>query len=333
MNFGRMPAVAIVCAKNEAPRIGRVLSALVPKIPTLVVNDGSTDDTAYVAQDHGARVLNLPRNLGKGQAMLAGVNAVPNADTILFADADLVGFRPEYVDRLLSPVLNGNYGMIVGMRDYGPQLESVIRRLPLISGERAVRRSLLVGMPAEAWRGFAVETWMNHVVAQSGQRIGTVLLPGTSVVLKWDKGDEGLAPRPRPAEGGNAGLVPPQAGFEQMVTMGAEVVEAHVRAAGYPSTAPLPASLTARKGTSQDVMRALSQTLVETGGPYVRQHLWTPDAQQRVGDAIGRRLSMPLWSIAYIACAGFFGPTVGLAAALGALAYNHRAYLKGRQLI
>ena len=313
MNFGRMPAVAIVCAKNEAPRIGRVLSALIPKIPTLVVNDGSTDDTAYVAQDHGARVLNLPRNLGKGQAMLAGVNAVPNADTILFADADLIGFRPEYVDRLLAPVLNGNYGMIVGMRDYGPQLNSVVQRLPLISGERAVRRSLLLGMPPEAWRGFAVETWMNHVVAQSGQRVGTVSLPGTSVVLKWDKDS---AP-------GNAGLGPQNAGFEQMVTMGAEVVEAHVRAAGYPSLAPLPASLTARKGSSQNVMRALSQTLVETGGPYVRQHLWTPDAQQRVGDAIGRRLSMPLWSIACIACAGFFGPTVGLAAALGALAYNH----------
>ena len=284
-----------------------MLEVLAPTLPTLVVNDGSTDATAQVARAHGANVLSLPRNVGKGQAMLAGVNAVPYADTILFVDADLIGLRPEHIDRIVTPVLNGNYGMVVGMRDYGPQLNSVVKQLPLISGERAVHRSLLTRMPPEAWQGFAVETWMNHVVAQSGMPVGTVPLPGVSVVLKWEKD--------------------PSSGFAQMVNMGAEVVEAHVQAAGYPSLAPLPASLTARKGTSRDVMRALSQTLIETGGPYVRQHLWTPDAQQRVGDAIGRRLSMPLWTIACIACAGLFGPTVGLAAAIGALAYNHRAYL------
>ena len=310
MNFDRTPVVAIICAKNEAQRIGRVLDVLMPKVPTLVVNDGSTDATAQIARQHGARVLSLPRNVGKGQAMLAGVNAVPYADTILFADADLIGLRPEHINSIVNPVLNNDYGMVVGMRDYGPQLNSVVRKLPLISGERAVHRSLLERMPVEGWRGFAVETWMNHVVAQSGMRVGTVAMPGVSVVLKWDKE---VGP----------GLVPRDAGFAQMVNMGAEVVEAHVQAAGYPTIAPLPASLIAQRGSSRDVMRALSQTLVETGGPYVRQHLWTPDAQQRVGDAIGRRLSMPLWTIACVACAGLFGPTVGLAAALGALAYNH----------
>lgn len=309
MTFRKIPAVAIVCAKNEAQRIGRVLDVLVPKIPTLVVDDGSTDATAFIARRKGASVLSLPRNVGKGGAMLAGVNAVPFADVIVFVDADLVGLRPEQIDLLVQPVLNGEFGMVVGMRDYGPKLNQVVQKLPLISGERAIRRDLLLKMPPQAWRGFGVETWMNHVVATSGQRIGTIPLQGVSVVLKWEK--EGLDP-----------------GFTKMVDMGAEVIDAHVQAAAI--QAPMPTSLAMRGGSSRDVMRALTQTFVEAGGPYVRQHLWTPEAQERVGDAIGRRLSMPLWSIACVACAGLFGPTAGLAAAVGALALNHRHFFMKR---
>ena len=304
MEISRAPIVAIVCAKNEAQRIGPVLDVLMRKLPVLVVNDGSTDATALVAQQKGAAVLNLPRNVGKGRAMLAGVNALPNARIVVFIDADLKGLRPEHIDRLVQPVVNGQFGMVVGMRDYGNALNQVVQQLPLISGERAVRRDLLAAMPPQAWQGYAVETWMNHVVAKQGARIGTTLLPGVSVVLKWDK--------------------EPNDGFHKMVDMGAEVVGAHVQVeeAMHPPSG-LGAPGIPKGNASQSVMRDLSRTLVEVGGPYVQQHLWTPAAQRQVGDAIGRRLALPLWSIACVACAGFFGPTAGLVAAIGALAVNH----------
>lgn len=306
-------SVAIVCAKNEAPRIQNVLDVLVPKIPTLVIDDGSSDDTAAVAKRCGATVLSLPSNVGKGRAMLMGTRIASFADVVVFVDADLTGLRPEHIDRLIEPVEQGQYGMMVGMRDYGPKINELVRQWPLISGERAVRRDLLLSMPDHAWRGYAVETWMNHVVASARGRIGTTLLDGLSVVLKWEK--EGL-----------------DQGFQKMAAMGAEVVQAHVDAATQAARvleAPTPVSVAKKGASSDEVMRALSQTLVETGGPFVRDELWTREAQRQVGHAVGERLAAPMWTIACAACTVLFGPLAGISAAIGAM----MVYGKTRRLL
>lgn len=55
----------------------------------LVVDDGSTDDTAERAARAGATVLSLPTNWGKGGAVAAAVTARPDADVYLLVDADL----------------------------------------------------------------------------------------------------------------------------------------------------------------------------------------------------------------------------------------------------
>lgn len=65
----------IIPAWNEAEVIGSVLEELTdfyPDAQVLVVSDGSTDATAQVARAHGAKVLELPYNLGVGGAMRAG---------------------------------------------------------------------------------------------------------------------------------------------------------------------------------------------------------------------------------------------------------------------
>lgn len=62
--------LAIVPAHDEGPRIGAVVEALVGQgLPVLVVDDGSTDDTAQAARAAGARVLTLTPNRGKGAAL------------------------------------------------------------------------------------------------------------------------------------------------------------------------------------------------------------------------------------------------------------------------
>ena len=66
---------AIVPAYNEADTIGDILQVLLrcPDIDELiVVNDGSSDDTADIAASLGVRVVNLYPNRGKGGAMKAG---------------------------------------------------------------------------------------------------------------------------------------------------------------------------------------------------------------------------------------------------------------------
>ncbi|MFS0705493.1 glycosyltransferase family 2 protein [Cellulomonas sp. 179-A 9B4 NHS] len=67
--------LVIVPAWNEEETVGAVITELrtvVPEADVLVVNDGSTDRSTDVARAAGARVLELPVNLGVGGAMRAG---------------------------------------------------------------------------------------------------------------------------------------------------------------------------------------------------------------------------------------------------------------------
>src|SRR5579862_6410747 len=84
----------IICALNEGPRIGAVLdvAAAHPRVAeVLVVDDGSTDDTAQVvARYPGVRLLAHARNLGKSKAIATGVAAASH-DLLMLLDADLKG--------------------------------------------------------------------------------------------------------------------------------------------------------------------------------------------------------------------------------------------------
>ena len=83
-------------ALNEAATIGELLDAIPRDIPgvteleKIVVDDGSTDRTAAVAERHGARVVRHARNLGTGRAFMSGVQAAlaSHADVIVGIDAD-----------------------------------------------------------------------------------------------------------------------------------------------------------------------------------------------------------------------------------------------------
>ncbi|WP_456339806.1 glycosyltransferase family 2 protein, partial [Fervidibacter sacchari] len=70
-----MKTLIVMPARNEAQTIGAVigrLKALMPDADILVVNDASTDKTAEVAEKAGAKVVNLPINLGYGGAVQTG---------------------------------------------------------------------------------------------------------------------------------------------------------------------------------------------------------------------------------------------------------------------
>jgi glycosyltransferase involved in cell wall biosynthesis len=85
--------LAVVPAYNEAVCVGDVIRSLrrhAPRYDVLVVDDGSTDATARIAEDAGAQVLRLPFNLGIGGAVQSGFQYAMenNYDYVVQVDGD-----------------------------------------------------------------------------------------------------------------------------------------------------------------------------------------------------------------------------------------------------
>jgi glycosyltransferase involved in cell wall biosynthesis len=173
--------VAVIPARNESATIGAVVYAaldarLVDSV--VVVDNASTDGTATVAAAHGARVVSEPVP-GKGEALRAGVAAAGGADVLVFLDGDLVGLRPGHVDRLVAAVASGRADMACGMFDRGPVVNRLLRAtLPVLTGQRALRRELFDRLDAHDVRGWRVEAALNSLVAQHGLVRRVEVLPG-----------------------------------------------------------------------------------------------------------------------------------------------------------
>ncbi len=105
----------VVPAFNEAQRIGAVVAALASRVDeVIVVDDGSCDDTAAIAEAAGARVLRQASNQGYIAALRHGI-AAARAEVIVTIDAD--GEMPlERIDALVAPIREGVADMVQGHR-------------------------------------------------------------------------------------------------------------------------------------------------------------------------------------------------------------------------
>jgi len=112
-----MRITVILPAKNEAEGLRRTLPALracLPDAELIVVDDGSSDDTAAVASQHGATVLSSPYPMGNGAAIKRGARAAAG-DILVFMDAD-GQHDPTLIPQLLARLDQG-FDMVVGARN------------------------------------------------------------------------------------------------------------------------------------------------------------------------------------------------------------------------
>lgn len=108
----------IIPALDEARSIGKVLEAIPDWVDEVVVADnGSKDDTAAIAEEHGARVVHEARR-GYGAACLKGIAALDAPDIVVFLDGDFSD-HPDQMDRLVDPILRGEADMVIGSRVLG----------------------------------------------------------------------------------------------------------------------------------------------------------------------------------------------------------------------
>jgi len=110
----------IVPAFNEGANIERTLREILAQpvpVKVLVINDGSVDGTAEIAERVGAKVVNLPFNLGIGGAVQAGYRYAFENDFDVAVQVDGDGQHdPVYLAQLIAPVLQGEAQMCVGSR-------------------------------------------------------------------------------------------------------------------------------------------------------------------------------------------------------------------------
>lgn len=181
----------IIPAKDEELRIARVLlAALESKLADeiIVVSDGSTDRTADKARKFKTvKVVELKQNLGKGGAMLEGVRAT-KAEIVCFVDADLEGLRGEHIDAIIRPVLNNRCDMCLGIFRGGKYWSDMAQKIaPYISGQRAMRRELIEGIPYLAEYRMGVEMALKDYAKRRKARILQVPLAGVSNFSKEKK--------------------------------------------------------------------------------------------------------------------------------------------------
>ena len=183
-------AAAVIPAYNEEATIGAIVAVLrsVPAISeVVVVSDGSEDATATVAREAGARVIELPVNLGKGGAMREGLRAT-TADVVVFLDADLVGLTSEHVAALLDPVLGGQREMSIGLFEGGRPLTDLAQAItPNLSGQRAVRRELLERVEDIDASRFGVELALTRYLRRAGIEAEEVVLHNVTHRTKEEK--------------------------------------------------------------------------------------------------------------------------------------------------
>ncbi len=185
----RREAVVLIPALDEAATIGSVVrvarSAAIGAV--LVIDDGSSDGTADAAAAAGAEVLRLDENVGKGGALAAGARSREEPVVVLL-DADLTGLAPRHVRALAHPVLEGRADMTRGVFVGGRWATALAQRmLPVLNGQRALRREGLLAVPGLDDSRYGVEVAIGDHAKAQGWRTLDVPLLGVSQVVKEEK--------------------------------------------------------------------------------------------------------------------------------------------------
>jgi glycosyltransferase involved in cell wall biosynthesis len=112
--------LVVIPAYNEAATIQEVVKrtwAELPFVDIAVVNDGSTDDTAFLAENAGAIVLNLPCNIGYGGALQTGFRfaAQQAYDVVVTIDGD-GQHDPSFAQGLIDTMQAQDADVVIGSR-------------------------------------------------------------------------------------------------------------------------------------------------------------------------------------------------------------------------
>lgn len=184
----------VVPAKNESAGLPALMSELTEVLKScegldheiLLIDDGSTDDTAAIARSAGARVISHPESLGNGAAVKRGIREA-RQDWILLLDGD-GQHPPSAIPEMLR--MAGSYDMVVGSRGgSGGSLHRNLanriynglasyvtsRKIPdLTSGYRMIRADVVKGFCYLLPNTFSYPTTITLAMLRVGYAVGFV---------------------------------------------------------------------------------------------------------------------------------------------------------------
>lgn len=115
--------VVLIPAYNEENSVGKVIADIPKNLVSeiIVVNNNSNDQTAIIAAQAGATVIDQPAQ-GYGNACLKGLEYIAQKsqqpDIVVFLDADYSDY-PEEISKVLQPILEEEVDMVIGSRTIG----------------------------------------------------------------------------------------------------------------------------------------------------------------------------------------------------------------------
>ena len=189
----KMMVLAAIPCYNEEFAIGSVVLKARRRVDeVLVIDDGSTDATAEIARDAGAKVISHTMNRGKGAAIksaLEYVTASDRFDILVLLDGD-AQHDPAQIPLLIEPLRDGTADMVIGFRNPAqmPFYRRIGRRVldyttairgmttDSQSGFRALNRRAFDALKRENLRGngFSIESEMLLAAKALGLRIKEV---------------------------------------------------------------------------------------------------------------------------------------------------------------
>ena len=177
--------LGIIPAYNESKRISPIVIGTLNHLSVLVVDDGSSDGTAQVAEKSGAQVLRLSPNQGKGAALQSGFQHAINEgfEAVLTLDAD-GQHDPDDIPGFVNTYRRSNPDLIIGERDFSQippirRLANTIGRWSFSwavgepirdnqSGYRLISKRMMEGMLGSGETGFEFEVEMIVICIQKG---------------------------------------------------------------------------------------------------------------------------------------------------------------------
>ena len=146
---------ALIAAFNEEVHVAAVVKGTAAYASAVVVvDDGSTDDTAARARDAGAIVIRHEQNRGKGQAIRTGLEYVLKQDCshVLFLDADLQ-HDPAEIPRLVACAEQSRGDFVIGEREFRKDAMPAARFYANVTGSAII--SWFIGVDvADSQSGF-----------------------------------------------------------------------------------------------------------------------------------------------------------------------------------